>query len=194
MQSLCVLSHSIRVWFFVAPWTVTCQAPLSIEFSRQEYLPYPPLGDLPDPGIKPASPVFPALAGGFFTTELPGKPFYAEYVMQSTRLDETQAEIKIASRNINNLRYADDTTLTAEISGEDPFDEGERVERKVDLKLSIQKTKITASGPITSWQIDGETMETEQTLFLGAPKSLQMVTAAMKLKDSCFLEKKQWQT
>ena len=140
----------------MAPWTVTCQAPLSIEFSRQEYLPYPPLGDLPDPGIKPASPVFPALAGGFFTTELPGKPFYAEYVMQSTRLDETQAEIKIASRNINNLRYADDTTLTAEISGEDPFDEGERVERKADLKLSIQKTKIMAFGPITSWQIDGK--------------------------------------
>ena len=86
-------------------------------FSRQEYwsgLPYPPPGDLPEPEIETASPVSPALASGFFATELPGKPFYAEYVMQSTRLDEAQAGIKIARRNINNLRYADDTTLIAE--------------------------------------------------------------------------------
>ena len=102
-----------------------------MEFSRQEYwsgLPYPPPGDLPEPEIETASPVSPALASGFFATELPGKPFYAEYVMQSTRLDEAQAGIKIARRNINNLRYEDDTILMAEIRGIDPFDEGERVE------------------------------------------------------------------
>ena len=101
----------------MTPWTVTCQDPLSIEFSRQEYwsgLPHPPPGDLPDPGIEPASPVSPELAGKFFTTKLPGKPFYAEYIMQSTRLDEAQAGIKIARRNINNLRYADNTTLMTE--------------------------------------------------------------------------------
>ena len=92
--------------------------------------------------------------------------------MRNAGLDEVQAGIKIARRNIN-LRYVDDTTL----------DESERGEWKVGLKLNIQKTKVVASGPITSWQIDGETMETE-TLFLETPKSLQMVTAAMKLKDA----------
>ena len=111
--------------------------------------------------------------------------------MCNARPDEAQAGIKISGKNINNLRYADDTTLLAESEEElksllmKMKEEGE----KVGLKLNIQKTKITASGPITSWQIDGETMETV-TDFFWTPKSLQMVTAAMKLKEACFLEEK----
>ena len=100
--------------------------------------------------------------------------------------------MKIAGRNINNLTYADDTTLMAE--SEEEFKSllmKVKVEsEKVGLKLNIQKTKIMSSGPITSWEIDGETVEQCQTLFLGAPKSLQMVTAAMKLKDAYSLEGK----
>ena len=111
--------------------------------------------------------------------------------MQNARLDEAQAGIKIAGRNINNLRYADDTILMAE--GEELKNLLMKVKEeseKVGLKLNIQKTMITASGPITSWQIDGETMETVRDFTFGAPKSLQMVTAAMKLKDACSLEEK----
>ena len=115
---------------------------------------------------------------------------YAEYVMGNARLDEAQAGITIAGRNINNLRYADDTTLMAQSEEElKSLLKVKEESEKVDLKLNIQKTKIMASGPITSWQIDGETMETG-TLFWGAPKSLQMVTAAMKLKDAYSLEGK----
>ena len=111
--------------------------------------------------------------------------------MRNAGLDEAQAGIKIAGRNINNLRYADDTTLMAE--SEDKLKsflvKVKEESEKVVLKLNIQKTKIMASGPITTWQIDGETMET-MTDYLGwAPKSLQIVTAAMKLKDACSLEK-----
>ena len=112
--------------------------------------------------------------------------------MRTAGLDEAQAGIKIARRNINNLRYADNTTLMAESEEElksllmKVKEKGE----KVGLKLNIQKTKIMASGPITSWQIDGETMETVADFILSAPKSLQMVTAAMKLKDVCSLEEK----
>ena len=111
--------------------------------------------------------------------------------MRNARLDEAQAGIKISGGNINNLTYADDTTLMAESEEKLKsllMKEKEESE-KVGLKLNIQKTKIVASSPITSWQIDGETMETE-TLFWGAPKSLQIVTAAMKLKDACSLEEK----
>ena len=117
---------------------------------------------------------------------------YAEYIMRNAGLEEAQAGIKIAGRNLNNFRYADDTTLMAESEEELKIllmkvkDESE----KVGLKLNIQKTKIMASGPITSWQIVGETMKQWQSLFLGAPKSLQMVTAAMKLKDAYSLEGK----
>ena len=115
--------------------------------------------------------------------------------MRNAGLEETQAGLKIAGRNINNVRYADDTTVMAESEEEKkPLDESERGEWKSCLKLNIQKTKITASGPITLWQIDGETEETVQTLFFGAPKSLQMVTAVMKLKDNYFLEGKLWPT
>ena len=112
--------------------------------------------------------------------------------MKTTGLEEAQAGIKISRRNINNLRYADDITLMAESKEElkslliKVKEESERV----SLKLNIQKTKIMASGPITSWQIDGETVEIVSDLFWGAPKSLQMVTAAMKLKDAYSLEEK----
>ena len=109
--------------------------------------------------------------------------------MWNARLDEAQAGIKIARRNINNLRYVDDTTLTAESKEElksllmKVKEESERV----GLKLNIQKTKIMASSPVTSWQIDGETVETVSDFIFWTPKSLQMVTAAMKLKDSYSL-------
>ena len=116
---------------------------------------------------------------------------YGGYILQDVGLDEAQAGIKIAWRNINNLRYVDDTTLMAE--SEEPLKSllmKLKVEsEKAGLKLNIQKTKIMACGPITSWQIGGKTIETE-TLFFGAPKPLQMMTAAMKLKDTCSLEEK----
>ena len=115
--------------------------------------------------------------------------------MRNAGLEDAQAGIKIARRNINHLRYADDITLMAE--SEDELKSllmKVKVEsEKVGLKLNVQKIKIMASGPITSWQIDGETEETVKivtTLFLGSPKSLQMVTAAMKLKDAYSLEGK----
>ena len=113
--------------------------------------------------------------------------------MRNAGLEETQAGTKIAGRNINKLRYADDITLMAESEEElKSLLMKVKVEsEKVGLKLNIQKTKIMASGPITSWEIDGETVEKQcQTLFFGAPKSLQMVTAAMKLKDTYSLEGK----
>ena len=111
--------------------------------------------------------------------------------MRNTRLDEAQAVIKIAGRHINNLRYADDTTLMAESKEElkSLLMKVKEESRKTGLKLNIQKVKIMASGPITSRQIEGETMETV-SLFSWAPKSLQMVTAAMKLKDACSSEEK----
>ena len=116
---------------------------------------------------------------------------YAQYIRQTAGLDEAQAGIKTARRNINNLRYADDATLMAETEEElksllMKVEESE----KVGLKLKIQKTKIMASGPITSWEIHGETVETVSDFILGAPKSLQMVTAAMKSKDAYSLEEK----
>ena len=112
--------------------------------------------------------------------------------MRNAELEEAQAGIKIARRNTNNLRYADDTILMAESEEElkSLLIKVKEESEKVALKLNIEKTKIMASGPITSWQIDGETVEQWQTLLLGAPKSLQMVTAAMKLKDTYSLEGK----
>ena len=117
--------------------------------------------------------------------------------MGYARLNEAQAEIKMAGRKINNLRYADDTTLMAESKEElkSLLMKVKGESEKVGLKLNIQKTKIMASGPITSWEIDGETVETLlDFIFFGAPKSLQMVTAAMKLKDAYSLEEKLWPT
>ena len=116
--------------------------------------------------------------------------------MWNARLDEAQAGIKIARRNINNLECADDTTLMAE-SKEDLKSLLMKVKEeseKAGLKLNIQKTKIMASGPVTSWQIDEKKWKQWQILFSWAPKSLQMVTAAMKLKEACSLEEKLWQT
>ena len=113
--------------------------------------------------------------------------------MRNAGLEEAQAGIKIAGRNINHLRYANDTTLLAEGKEElkSLLMKVKEESEKVGLKLNIQKTKIMASGPITFWQIDGETVETVSDFILGGGfQSLQMVTAAMKLKDTCFLEEK----
>ena len=112
--------------------------------------------------------------------------------MRNAGLEEAQAGIKIAGRNIYNLRYADDTTLMAECEEElkSLLMKVKEESENAGLKLNIQKTKIMASGPITSWEIDGETVETVSDFILGAPKSLQMVTAAMKLKDAYSLEEK----
>ena len=116
--------------------------------------------------------------------------------MRNAGLDEAQARIKTARRNINNLRYADDTTLMAESEEEvkSLLMKVKEESEKVGLKLNIQKIKIKASGSITSWQIDGETMKQWQTLFFWTPKSLQMMTAAIKLKDTCSFEEKLWPT
>ena len=115
---------------------------------------------------------------------------YAEYITGNARLDEAQAGIKIARRNINNLRYEEDTILMAESKEElnNLLMKVKEESKKVGFKLNIQKTKIMASGPITSWQIDGETMETVKDFILGGSKITAMMTAAMKLKDACSLE------
>ena len=112
--------------------------------------------------------------------------------MRNAGLDEAQARIKISGRNINNLRYADDTTLMVESEEElkSLLMQVKEVSEKIGLKLNIQKMKIMASGPISSWQTDGETMEIVIDFILGVAKSLQMVTAATKLKDACSLEEK----
>ena len=112
--------------------------------------------------------------------------------MRNAGLEEAQAGIKIPKRNINNLRYTDDTTLMAESEEElkSLLMKVKEESEKVGLKLIIQKTKIMASGPTSSWQIDWETMETVTDFILGAPKSLQMVIASLKLKDDCSLEGK----
>ena len=121
---------------------------------------------------------------------------YAECIIQNSVLDEAQAGIKIARRNIKNLRNADDTTLMAESKEElkSLLMKVKKEHEKAGLKLNIQKTKIMVSSPITSWQIDGETVETVADFIFWALKSLQMVTAAMKLKDAYSLEGKLWPT
>ena len=114
--------------------------------------------------------------------------------MRNAGLDEAQAEIKISRGNINNLRYADDITRMAKSEEElkSLLMKVKEESKKVGLKLNIQKTKIMASGPITSWQIDGDQWKQWQTLFWGAPKSLQMETAVMQFKDTFSLEEKLW--
>ena len=116
--------------------------------------------------------------------------------MRNAGLDEAQAGIKIARRNINNLRYADDTTLMEESEEElkSLLMKVKEESEETGLKLNVQKTKIMASSPISSWQIDGETMEIVTDFIFWAPKSLQIVTAAMNLKDACFLVEKLWPT
>ena len=124
----------------------------------------------------------------------------AEYIMQNARLSESQAGIKMARRNVNNIRYADDTTLMAESVKELRrfLMRVQQESEKAGLKLNIKKKKkkIMASSPITSWQIEGKKWKQWQIFFggEGAPKSLQMVTAAMKLKNPCSLEGKLWPT
>ena len=112
--------------------------------------------------------------------------------MRNAEHEEARAGIKIAGRNVNNLRYADDTTIMAESEKElkSLLMKVKEESEKTGLKLNIQKTKIMVSGPITSWQIDGDTVETVRDLFWGAPRSPQRETAAMKLKDACSLEEK----
>ena len=116
--------------------------------------------------------------------------------MWNARLDEAQAGIKIVRRNINNLWYTDDTTLMPESEEElnNLLMKVKEESEKAGLKLSIQKTKIMASSPINSWQVDGETVKRVSDFIFWAPKSLQMVTAPMKLKDICSLEEKLWPT
>ena len=115
--------------------------------------------------------------------------------MRNAGLEETQAGITIAGRNISNLRYADDTTVLAESKElKSLLMKVKEESEKVGLKLNIQKTKIMASHPITAWQIDGETMETMTDFIFCTPKSLQIVTVTMKLKDTCSLEEKLWPT
>ena len=118
--------------------------------------------------------------------------FYAEYIMRNAGLEEAQAGIRISGRNINNLKYADDTTLMAESEEtlKSLMMKVKEESEKVGLKLNIQKTKIMASGPITSWEIDGETVS--DLIFWGLQNHLQMVIAAMKLKDAYSLEGKLW--
>ena len=117
---------------------------------------------------------------------------YAEYIMRNAVLEEAQAGIKIAGRNTNNLSYADDTTLMAESEEalKSLLMKVKEESEKVGLKLNIQKMKIMASGPISSWDIDGETVETVSDFILGSPKPLQMVTAAKTLKDPYSVEGK----
>ena len=121
---------------------------------------------------------------------------YAEYIKQNGRLDEAQAGIKITRRNINNLKYSVDTNLKAESAEElkSLLMKVKEEREKVGLKLNIQKTMIMASGPITSWQIVGKQWKQWNTLFSWAPESLQMLIAAMKLKDACSLEENPWPT
>ena len=115
--------------------------------------------------------------------------------MQNSRLDEAQAGIQIAWRNIDNLRNTDNTALTAESEElKSLLMKVKSESEKAGLKLNIQKGKIMASGPITSWQIDGETVETVSDFILGVPKSVQVMTAAMRSKDACSLEEKLWPT
>ena len=122
--------------------------------------------------------------------------YFRKYIMKNAGLEEAQAGIKIARRNINKLRYADDITLMAESEEElnSLLMKLKEESEKVGLKLNIQKTKIMASGPITSWQIDGEIIETVRDFVLGGSKITADVTADMKLKDARSLEEKLWPT
>ena len=138
---------------------------------------------------------FPALAGRFFTTRATWEALYTEYIMRNAKLGESQAGIKIAGRNINNLKYIDNTILNGRKWRETKrlLVEHERGEWKSWLKTQHSK-KIMGSDPMTSWRIDGEKVETDRFLFSWAPESLQTVTVAMKLKDPCSLIEKLWQT
>ena len=159
-------------------------------FSRQEYwsgLPFPSPEDLPDQGIEPRSP---ALEADALTTEPPGKQ--TEYIMRNAGLEETQAGIKTSRRNINNLRYADNTTLMAESEEQlkSLLMKLKEESEKVGLKLNIQKTKIMASGPITSWEIDGETVETVSDFILGGSRITADGDCSHEIKRCLLLGRK----
>ena len=134
----------------------------------------------------------PALAGGFFTTSPREKPLYAEYMMGYARLDESQVGIKIARKNINNLRYADDTILMTESKEKikSSLMKVKEESEKVGLKLNIQKTKILASDPITSWQIDGEIVETVVNFILGGFKITADGDCSHEIKRRLLLGRK----
>ena len=158
----CVLNHFSRVQLYATLWSVAHQSPLPMGFSRQEYwsgLPCPLPGAPSDPGTELASLCVQYWQAGSLPLVPPGKPLYTEYIMWNARLEDSQARIKIARRNTNNLRYADDTTLMAE-SEEELKSLLMRVKeesKNAGLKINIQKTKIMAYSPIASWQINGET-------------------------------------
>ena len=193
------------VRLFATPWTVAYQAPPSMRFSRQEYwrgLPFPSPASLFSEcqfSLLPSLVNVISILEPFHASPILGLSqavsisalLYAEYIMRNAGMEEAQAGIKIAGRNNNNLRYADDPNLMAESQELKNLSMKAKEEsQRVGLKLNIQKTKIMASGPITSWQIDRETIETETDFIWEAPKSLQMVTAVMKLKDTYSLEEK----
>ena len=154
-------------------------------------LPFPSPGDLSNPGIKPGSP---ALQADALPSEPPGKPWctYAEHIMRNAGLDEAQAGIKIARRNINNLSYADDTVLMPEREEElkSLLMKVKEESEIVGLKLNIQKTKIMESGPITSWQIDGETVETVTDFILGGSKITADGDCSHEIKRRLLLGRK----
>ena len=186
----------VTQWFqlFATPWTVAYQAPPSKEFSRQVYwsgLPFPSPGDLANPGIEPGSPTLQADA---LPSEPPGKPWciYAEHIMRNAGLDEAQARIKIAGRNISNLSYADDTVLMPEREEElkSLLMKVKEESEIAGLKLNIQKTKIMESGPITSWQIDGETVEIVTDFILGGSKVTADGDCSHKIKRHLLLGRK----
>ena len=174
-------------------WTTVHQAPLSMGFTKQEYwigLALISPEDLFDPRIKPSSP---ALQEDSLQLSHQGSLYNLYLTHWRVGLDEGQAGIKIAGRNINNHRY--ESTLMAESEElKGLLMKVKEESEKVGLKLNIQETKIMASGPITSLEIDGETVEAVSDFFFLAPKSLQMVTVAMKLKDAYSLEGKLWPT
>ena len=149
-------------------------------------------GDLPDAGMELVPLTSPALAGGCFTTSTREKPLYAEYMTGNARLDESQVGIKIARKNINNLRYADDTILMTESEEKikSRLMKVKEESEKVGLKLNIQKTKIMASGPITSWEIDGETVETVVNFIFGGFKITADGDCSHEIKRRLLLGRK----
>ena len=170
------------------------QTPLSMGFSRPEYssgLPCPTPWHLSDPGIEPLSLMSPALAGGFFTTSTTWETLYVEYIMWNARLDESQTGIKLAGGNINNLRYADDTTLKAESEEKlkSLLMKVKEESEKAGLKLNI-RMKIMASGPIASWQIDGKTMETVTNFIFSGSKVTADSDCSQEIKRHLLLERK----
>ena len=181
------------VQLFATTWTATCQAPLSMGFSKQEHwsgLPYPFQGIFPTQKSNPS--LLHCRQILYCLSHQGSQNVHAEYIMWQAMLDDSWAVIKIPRRNINNLRYADDTTLMAESEEElkSLLMKVKEKSGKAGLKLSFQKGMITASGPITSWQVDAEKVEAVTDFIFWPSKSQWMVTAAMKLQYTCSLGRK----